>query len=236
MIQFAIFVPTNAHNMKKGVIYARVSTSSQSNDRQVHELMEYAKRNQIEIVKVFQDTISGSTDAKNRRGASDLFEFMKTNVVNVVLVHEVSRLGRSAIDVQKTVHEIVNVLQKDIYIASAGVRARIDGKVNPVFKMLLDMMANIAEIERNTIRERVISGMQAAKRRGKHIGRRKGTKESSVEFCQKHSGVRKRVELGKYSVREIAKLEGVSPNTVMKMRKIISTNRSKVYENEYASN
>lgn len=210
------------HNMR-AIIYARVSTTDQDTQRQIDELTDYAMKNEMQIVEVITDKESGLTNTTDRVGAASLLESMRDGKADVVLVHEISRLGRSAIDVQTAVNKIVNQYGADIHVYNTNMRARKrDGQIDPHFKIIMDMLANFAEMSVRDLRDRVKSGMAAAKRRGKHIGRPKGSKEARDQFLAKHKGVRSKLKAGRLSVREIAKLENVSPNTVMKAKKLMS--------------
>ena len=156
----------------RAIIYARVSTTDQDTQRQIDELTDYAMKNEMQIVEVITDKESGLTNTTDRVGAASLLESMRDGKADVVLVHEISRLGRSAIDVQTAVNKIVNQYGADIHVYNTNMRARKrDGQIDPHFKIIMDMLANFAEMSVRDLRDRVKSGMAAAKRRGKHIGR-----------------------------------------------------------------
>jgi len=212
--------------MKKGIIYGRVSTDKQDYARQVNELAEYAKRNEIEIIETFTDIQSGKVKAKDRKASKGMFNFIESNVVDIVLVSEISRLGRSAIDVQKNIDNIVFNLGKNLYIHQQGMTARTrTGKVNSTFKLITDVLANVAQMEREQISDRVKSGLAEAKRKGKILGRPTGTTKEAKDILTEYKKVVKKLNEG-ISIREIGKICNVSPATVQKVKKAIKLVKS----------
>ena len=204
--------------MKKAIIYGRVSTDKQDYSRQVNELRQYAERNGYEIVREFADIQTGKANASARRGSKEMLDYMQVAKVDIVLTSEISRLGRSAIDTQATIHKIVYELNTDLYIHQQGMKAYDKaGKINAGFKLVTDVLANVAQMEREQISERVKSGLEEAKRKGKTLGRRKGSTESSSDLLKKHRKVVRELESG-LSLRKTAKLCGVSVNTVRKVK------------------
>ena len=80
------------------VIYARVSSNSgrQDTERQVNELSAYARNNNIEVAKVFQDYVSGATPNVQRWVLQNCLKYCteENTKVSCILMSEVSRLGR----------------------------------------------------------------------------------------------------------------------------------------------
>ncbi len=97
----------------------------------------------------------------------------------------------------------------------------VNGKENPTFKLIVSVLANIAEMERQTLRERQLEGIQLAKLKGTYKGREKGTTESREETLAKYPTVVKLLGKNNYSYNEIAKLADCSKNTVIKVKKIL---------------
>ncbi|MEO6356254.1 MAG: hypothetical protein ABIU77_15460 [Ferruginibacter sp.] len=89
----------------------------------------------------------------------------------------------------------------------------------PVFPVL----ANIAEMERQAIRERQLEGIQIAKLKGTYKGREKGTTETKEEVLKKYQLVVKHLSKINYTYREVAKLSDCSKNTVIKVKKLLET-------------
>ncbi len=203
---------------KKAAIYARVSTDRQECTRQVNDLKEYAKRNDLEVVEVFIDITSGETQAQSRKSAKIMFDYLRQERIAVLLLSELARFGRNAIDVQNNIHTVVHELGLDMHIHQLGLKARDrDGNINPVFKIVTDVMANIAQIERERISASVKSGLREAKRKGKVLGRPKGFSIQGEALLARYPKVCRELRQG-LSLRKIAKLCDVSVNTVRKVK------------------
>ena len=202
--------------MRKAVIYARVSTQKQDYQRQVSELQEYADRDDILVAKIFSERISGTKRVAARKEGQELLNFIEAQGVNLVMVSEISRLGRSAIDVQTVVHELVErkvnvyIHQQSMYLLDKK------GKYTPLSKLIIDTLANLAEMERETLVDRIHSGLAEAKRKGKQLGRPIGTNKS-IKETKNYSKIKRLLREG-YSIRNAAKIAEVSVNTVRKVK------------------
>lgn len=221
--------------MKKAVIYSRVSTDKQDFERQLKDLQEYAKQNDYDVVRSFTDVVTGSRKAKDRQAAKAMFEYIETADIDLVLATEISRLGRSAIDVQNNIHKMVFEMELDLYIQQQGLRARgDDGKINPVFKLISDVMANVAEMELEQIKERTKSKLRQKQKEYdaynstngliesdgnyKKLGRPAGTKITEDQLLKQHKDIIRHLEKGQ-SIRNISKLTGKSTSTVQKVKR-----------------
>jgi putative DNA-invertase from lambdoid prophage Rac len=153
----------------KTAIYARVSTADQHNAIQIRELTEYVERRGWEIAAVYQDTMSGAK--ANRPGLDKLMADARQRWFDAVLVWKLDRFGRSLVHCVSGIQEL----------SSLGVRfiATSQGldtdESNPASKLLLHILAAVAQFERELIRERVSAGIRNARakgtRSGKAIGR-----------------------------------------------------------------
>ena len=92
-------------NQKKAVIYARVSSigDRQNTDRQVKDLTDYAAYQKMEVRKVFEEHISGAKKNDERPVLCEAIKYCKENRIDVLLVSELSRLGRNAFEVLASV-------------------------------------------------------------------------------------------------------------------------------------
>ncbi|NQX18289.1 recombinase family protein [Rathayibacter sp. VKM Ac-2857] len=139
--------------------YTRVSTSSQDAQLQLDALVAAG----VQKRDVFADVTSGSKTAIERRGMEKLLEYAEEG--DTVVVWRVDRLGRSLIDVLNT----VNLLRE----RGVQVRSISDG-IDPstsTGRLMLNMLATLAEYERELIVERVNAGIAAARARGTRFGR-----------------------------------------------------------------
>ena len=202
------------------VIYARVSSMGdrQSTERQIEDLTRYAEGKGYEIINIFQEHVSGAKSNQERGVLSECLEFCKTEHPGTLMVTELSRLGRSTVEVLKAVEDLtaakVNVFILDLNLSTLDE----EGKENPVAKMVLTVLALGAEMERKLILGRLNSGRALAKSKGVRMGRPKGSALSSDDIQAKYPEVVKHLRKGKNSIREIAKLTGVSVSTVQRVK------------------
>jgi putative DNA-invertase from lambdoid prophage Rac len=111
-----------------------------------------------------EDTISGSTNAMSRPGFATLLEKMRDG--ETLIVSKLDRLGRDAIDVIATVRRLADRNIRIIVHALGGVDL-----TSPTGKLLVTMLAAVAEMERDLLIERTQAGIARARSEGKVIGR-----------------------------------------------------------------
>jgi site-specific DNA recombinase len=155
----------------KTVIYTRCSTVQQDHLHQVLALEDYAKRNNLNVVRVFKETISGTTDAKTRPEFSKLLDTLKKDPsIKKVLVRELSRLGRDARQIKNTIEDLA-AIGVSVYILNMNLETlNIDGNKDPIASLILAILAELAEMERATIIERSRSGLLASAKSGRAGG------------------------------------------------------------------
>ncbi|ANA15377.1 recombinase family protein [Acetobacter oryzifermentans] len=188
---------------QRAVIYCRVSTVDQSCLRQKDELKRFAERAGYEVSGIFMETGSGvRVDRAERRKVMALAQARE---IDVILVTELSRWGRSTIDLISTLQELESY--RVSLIAITGMTFDL---ATPHGRMLATVLAGIAEFERDLISERVKSGLAAAKARGKVLGRQKGERPKSDRLAPKVLAL----VAEKRSYRWIARDLGISKNTV----------------------
>lgn len=185
-------------------LYCRVSTSDQSCDRQERDLLAFSERAGFEVVGVWKETISGAKDSRPER--RKVMAIAQDRRVDAVLVTELTRWGRSTLDLVRTLQDLQawNVS----LIAQTGLQFDL---TTPQGKLIASMMAALAEFERDLLRERILSGIAAAKAKGKPLGRQLGFRPKSDRIAPK---VLQLVKEGR-SYRQIARELNVCKNTVM---------------------
>jgi len=153
---------------RRAVIYSRVSTlNGQTVDNQLKVLREVAEKKGLEIVKEISDEgISGAKGRDQRKGFDDLIKGAVRKEFDIILVWDVSRLGRSLKHLVSFLEDIQSA-KCDLYIHQSGIDTSTASG-----KMMFGMLSVFSEFERSLIRERVIAGQQRAKAEGKHIGRK----------------------------------------------------------------
>ena len=152
---------------RKAVIYSRVSTNDQTIENQLQVLREVAEKKGYEVVREISDEgISGVKGRDARKGFDELITGSIRREWDIILVWDVSRLGRSLKHLVSFLEDIQSA-QCDMYIHQSGIDTS-----TPSGKMMFGMLSVFSEFERSMIRERVIAGQQRAKAEGKHIGRK----------------------------------------------------------------
>jgi DNA invertase Pin-like site-specific DNA recombinase len=201
--------------MNKGVIFVRVSKREQDYQRQLEDLRALAKTQNLEIIAEIAEKISGVKDNQERDGVQELLRLAQKGIIQKVLVQEVSRLGRSTVEVLKVLEELTS-LRVSVYVQNFGFETLKNGKRNPIAQFMFTLLAEFARMERETLRERILSGMEEARRQGKHLGRPDGSLENKETFLKKYPSVVRNLRQG-ISVRKTAKICDTSINTVRKV-------------------
>jgi putative DNA-invertase from lambdoid prophage Rac len=193
---------------QRAVLYCRVSTADQSCLRQERDLTAFAARAGYDVVDVFKETSSGAKlDRAERRKVMALAQRRE---VDVVLVTELSRWGRSTLDLLHTLKELET--WRVSVIAMTGLAFDLS---TPHGRMMATIIAGIAEFERELIQERIRSGIAAAKARGKRLGRQPRQRPKSDRLAPKVLAL---VGNGR-SYRLICRELGLSKNTVVEIVK-----------------
>jgi len=205
----------------KAIIYARVSTQPQETKRQVNELKQYAKNNGIEVVKVFEEKISGTTKKIEREALSEAFEYIdKHKDVKKVLVWEFSRIGRKVKEVKEIIEEFHNRCVS-VYIKNFNIETLDENcKESPLSSFMVSILSAVYEMERTNIRQRMESGYKAHIEKGGKVGRKEGYTKP-IEETKNYKQIVKDIKLG-LSLRRIAKDNQVSINTVRKVNDHLS--------------
>lgn len=148
-------------------IYCRVSTTDQSCDRQEQELLDYAAKADFDVAGVWKETASGTK--QNRIERQKVLALAQARQIDTILVTELTRWGRSTLDLIQTLQDLHSW---DVsLIAQTGLQFDL---TTPQGRLIAQLMSALAEFERELVRERVCSGLAAAKARGKVLGRRPG--------------------------------------------------------------
>lgn len=154
----------------KVALYARVSKLDQHPENQEVELRQYAKTHNFEIVDVYEDRISGAKST--RPGLDRLMQDARAGKFKTVICWKIDRLGRSVPHMVQVIQEWRN-LGIDLIITTLGFDTS-----TPTGKLVLGVLMQIAEFERELIRERILLGLERKKReyakQGKKLGRPKG--------------------------------------------------------------
>ena len=205
----------------KAVIYARVSSSNDRQDttRQIEDLRKYAVSQNIEIVNVFLEHISGAKKNEERQVLTDCLNYCTTHSVNYLLLSELSRLGRSTLQVLRSL-EVLHEAKVTVYIQNLGLYTlQPDGKVNPIVSILITILAEMSNIERSNIVYRLNSGRSNYIAKGGKLGRKTGSIKTEEKKREEYKEVIQLLKKG-YSVRNVAKLQGIGISTVQRVKNI----------------
>lgn len=164
----------------RAIIYARVSstTDRQTTDRQVADLKSYAEYAKMEIVKVFEEKVSGAKRNTERPVLVEALEFCRTERIDMLLVSELSRLGRNAFEVLETVKGLVDD-KINLYMQKEKFTLLDDEKQPSMFAaIMLATLSTCAQLERENIKFRLNSGRQQYIAKGGRLGRKEGSTKS----------------------------------------------------------
>jgi DNA invertase Pin-like site-specific DNA recombinase len=149
---------------KSVAIYARVSTDRQSTESQLSTLREYIKKREWNLFKEYID--EGFTGSNTKRPAfNEMMADAKKRRFDVLLVYKLDRLSRSLKDLIITLDDL-----KSTGIDFVSYDNSLD-TTTPTGRLIFHVVGSVAEFEREIIKERVKSGLENARRKGKRLGR-----------------------------------------------------------------
>ena len=203
----------------KVAIYARVSSTNdrQSIDRQVIDFLNYAELNNIEVVKVYEDHISGAKRNEERPILCECLDYCISNDVDMLLISELSRLGSNVDEVLANVR-CCKDKNHNIYFQKENLAIfQPDGSKNPFLNIFISVLGTCAEMERENIKFRLNSGRAKYIAEGGKLGRKVGSVKSSEKKQEEYKQVLKELKKGT-SIRRTAKLCDVSVSTVQRLK------------------
>lgn len=210
---------------KIAVIYSRVSSQGDRQDtaRQVRDLELLAKQLNLKVAKIYEEHISGAKKTQERPILRECLEYCFTNDVEILLISEVSRLGRNIDDLLANVR-LCKEKGLNVYFQKEQLSIfNDDGKEHPFLTIFIAVLGTCAEMERENIKFRLNSGKAKYIAEGGKVGRKVGYKKPDEKLQEEYAGVIKLLRKG-YPVRMIAKSEGVGVSTVMRMKKKFNIN------------
>jgi DNA invertase Pin-like site-specific DNA recombinase len=187
-------------NVKKAALYARVSTNGQDPTVQFLELREFCHRRGFQIAAEFVD--KGVSGSREQRPALDrLMVACRKRHVDAVVVYRYDRFARS-------LRQLVNALEefRCLSVDFISIHEGVDTST-PNGRLVFGIFASIAEFERELIRDRVRSGLAAAKARGVHVGRPRIPVDATRIACLRGQGL---------SWSEVTRQTGISKGTAQR--------------------
>ena len=208
----------------KAVVFSRVSsvTERQNTERQVYDLMEYAKVNNIEVVQVFEEKISGAKKNAERAVLQNCIDFVKSEKIDIILVSEFSRLSRSVWELLELI-KMFRDMQINVFFQKENLKIFEDGKENPLLPIYVSALGMVAQVERENIQFRLNSGRKLAIDKGVKMGRKVGSIKSTETKQEEYKEVIKLLKKGLSvaNVVAICKDKGVkvSVSTAKRLKK-----------------
>lgn len=213
-----------AAEYKTAIIFSRCSSSGslegrQDTTRQVEDLQDYASRNYFKVEKVFQEHISGATKLEHRAVLASAISYAKEHHIHTILTTELSRLGRSD-DVLYVVKECKDA-GINIFFQKENINIFMeDGTPSPVLNILISCLIFASETELVSIKSRLNSGRERYIRLGGKLGKPKGAGiKTKAQLASEYRSVIKNLKAGQ-SIRNTSKITGVSPATVLKVKRL----------------
>lgn len=212
--------------MNNAVIYARVSSVGDRQDttRQVNDLTKYAHTNALNVVRIFEEHVSGAKGVDERPVLAECLQFCIDNDIDCLLLSELSRLGRNVWNVLDNIkwcreHHLNVFFQKEnltIYDA--------DGNESKLLPIMVSVLGMVAETERENIKFRLNSGRDQYIANGGKLGRKQGSTKTDDDILNnpKYSDVIKRLGKGQ-TIRDIHSCTGISIGTIQKIKNILKT-------------
>ena len=189
--------------MSRVFAYCRVSTTDQTTQNQIREIAGAGFS--VEPHRIVTETISGSVASMERPEFAKLADRLERD--DVLIVTKLDRLGRNAMDVRATVDRL----------ATSGVRVHCQALggvdlTSPAGRMTMQVIAAVAEFERDLLIERTQSGLKRAKEQGRVLGR-----PSKLTASDKHDIMSKRAE--GMSLGALAKTYGVTRSAIQRVER-----------------
>jgi DNA invertase Pin-like site-specific DNA recombinase len=185
--------------------YIRVSTDKQTTENQRFEILKFSDEKKLSVDRWIEETVSATKKLSDRKLGS-LLEQMRED--DILIVTELSRLGRSLLEVMSILHTL---MEKDVKVFTTKERYELGNNISS--KVLAFAFSLSAEIERSMISSRTKEALARKKSEGKRLGRSKGKLSSVTKLTGKDNLIREYLDRN-IPVSVIARLLGVSRLTV----------------------
>ena len=191
----------------KAIGYIRVSTDSQDTKNQRHEILEFAHGKKIKIDKFIDIEIS-SRKSQSKRRIEELWAMLESG--DILIVSELSRLGRSTAEVINLVNDLV---ERKVRFIAIKQNIDVNGSNDVTSKVMVTMFSLFAELERDLISDRTKYALATRKAAGVILGRPKGSMGSN-KLDEKKDEIEHLLRLD-VSKASIAKICGVKRSTLL---------------------
>jgi DNA invertase Pin-like site-specific DNA recombinase len=199
---------------KKVAYYLRTSHYLQNISTQVDKIEDGWK--------IYKDEgVSGRVSFKERKGGMKLIHDIKDGKITEVKILRIDRLGRNVQDILDTINTI-HSYGVPINSLSEGITTLDDkGNVTPTTGLLVNVLSSLSEFFYHQNREKILNGIELAKKQGKYKGRATNSREDIDKYMNKPK-TKKMLEMLKQgnSVRSIVRILECSPNSIYKLKKL----------------
>lgn len=154
-----------------------MSTTNQKLERQLLR--------QLNDEILYNDVVSGYIAFKEREQGQQLLIDIEKVKIKYVSVSSIDRLGRSTLDILSTI-DYLSSYKVNLRVDNLGIESLTEGKPNLVFNLVVSVMSNVSQMERELLFERQRQGIALAKAKGVYKGRIRGIIESQNDFLAKH--------------------------------------------------
>jgi DNA invertase Pin-like site-specific DNA recombinase len=180
-------------------------------------LTDICKRNGWEIVRTFENKVSGAKKNEERQEIVDLIDYVKNNEVDMVVATEVSRLGRDTLEALKII-EILNEYKVNLYFANYGLETLLPDKTpSPIANLVLGIMSQFNSLEKTLIRARMSIGYEHHRASGGRVGRKEGYRKSEDEYRLTYDREIALLSKGN-TLKDVRAITGTSINTLRKLK------------------
>ncbi len=202
------------------VIYARVSSVNDRQDtsRQIRDLEILAKEKSLKVVNIYEEHISGAKTTQERPVLTECLQYCISEHISVLLISELSRLGRNVDDVLSNV-KLCKDNHLNVYFQKEQLSIfNSDGREHPFLTIFIAVLGTCAEMERENIKYRLNSGKAQYIAKGGKVGRKEGYKKPDEKMQEEYAAVIKQLRKG-YPIRMIASSCNVGISTVQRIKK-----------------
>jgi len=206
--------------LKRAALYVRVSTDAQTVENQIRELGEVAERRGWQVVEIYKDAgISGAKGRDQRPGLDTMLKDASRRKFDVVMAWAIDRLGRSLIDLLRTIQDL-EAVGVDLYLDQQHLDT-----TTPTGKLLFHVTGAFSEFERSMIRQRVNAGLTVIKakiKRDGHFTTRAGIVRRRLgrPGAEPKQIARARQELANgLGIGRVARITGLGTGTVHKLKR-----------------
>jgi len=186
-------------------VYYRVSTDRQDFESQKEVIESWLEKNSIKPKYTIKDKKSGRD--YSRKGYRELMDLAAKKKIDVIVVYKLDRFGRRAASLIK---DIITLDEMGVSFIAVKTPYLDSLDQTPFRHVILSLFAEVAELEVQNLRDRINSGLAAAKKRGAKFGR-----PTKITEPNRKKAIKLRVK--GLSIRQIAREMKFSPHTVSQL-------------------